>query len=272
MWLNGLQFVHQSFPGDTSTRRRQKRVVHSNAARAAHAEARRCRTIEYQASKTRAAEGSQLSGSNDSGSGEVVASRMPRQLASGRKDPFTSFVRPFKPVEHFLLDYYVTAVVPLMRCNEPETYYVERMVRAWVPLALTDPGLLNSLFLTASRHLSGKYQQQQQQRFTELSAQYKLDCVRSLMESLSTRSSFDDATIAKSVMLAYDELTVYDAAMARNHLAGAVKMVQLNGGYQTLGLDGFLEKLICSLLLKFSGGTHTPPRLPRLGPVSTSEM
>lgn len=29
--------------------------------------------------------------------------------------------------------------------------------------------------------------------------------------------------------------------MAQNHMRGASKMVELNGGHQTLGLNGFLE-------------------------------
>jgi hypothetical protein len=97
-----------------------------------------------------------------------------------------------------------------MRCNELAPYYVDRMTRAWVPLALTDAGLLASLFLTACRHLSGSYpqqqQEQQQQRFTKLSMQYKLDCLQSLREAISVKTSFDDATVAKTVMMAYDEV------------------------------------------------------------------
>lgn len=102
----------------------------------------------------------------------------------------------------------MTVVVPLMRCNDVEAYYVERMTRAWVPLALTDTGLLDSLFLTASRHLSQSYQkgQEQQQRFAKLAVQYKLDCLRSLRGDISAKVSFEDAIVAKTVMLAYDEV------------------------------------------------------------------
>jgi hypothetical protein len=93
-----------------------------------------------------------------------------------------------------------------MRCNEIAAYFVERMTRAWVPLALTDAGLLDSIFLTACRHLSGKNWQQQQQQYTELSVQYKLNCLRSLREAISVKTSFNDATVAKTVMLVYDEV------------------------------------------------------------------
>lgn len=35
-----------------------------------------------------------------------------------------------------------------------------------------------------------------------------------------------------------------DAEMARKHVEGAVKMVELNGGPQTLGLQGYLQLLL----------------------------
>ena len=38
--------------------------------------------------------------------------------------------------------------------------------------------------------------------------------------------------------------------MARRHVNGALKMAELNGGDQTLGLDGFLAYLLSKLQLK----------------------
>lgn len=98
------------------------------------------------------------------------------------------------------------AVVPLMRCNELAAYYLERMTRAWVPLALTDEGLIDALLLAACRHLFDHCQQSQQQQFTQLAAHYKLACVRSLREAISAELFFRDATVTKAIMLAYDEV------------------------------------------------------------------
>ena len=100
----------------------------------------------------------------------------------------------------------MTAVVPLMRCNDLAAYYVDRMTKAWVPLALTDKGLICALLLAACRHLYEHCQQAQQQQFAQLAAQYKLTCVRSLREAISSELFFSDATITKAVMLAYDEV------------------------------------------------------------------
>jgi hypothetical protein len=93
-----------------------------------------------------------------------------------------------------------------LRCHELAAYYTDRMTRAWVPLALTDTGLLDSIFLTACRHLSANDSEKQQQRFTNLSVQYKVECLRSLREAVSSKMTFDDADVAKAVMLVYDEV------------------------------------------------------------------
>ena len=91
-----------------------------------------------------------------------------------------------------------------MRCNETADYYLDRMTRAWVPLALTDAGFLNSILLSSCRHLS--IQQHQQRDFYQLAAQYKIMTTRSLMDGISAATPFRDATVATAVMLAYDEV------------------------------------------------------------------
>lgn len=53
-------------------------------------------------------------------------------------------------------------------------------------------------------------------------------------------------------------MAVYDVVMSRRHVEGAVRMVKLNGGPQTLGLDGFLEHLISNLLRKLVGDVVRP--------------
>jgi hypothetical protein len=92
-----------------------------------------------------------------------------------------------------------------LRCKELADFYRERMTKAWVPLALTDAGMLDSCFLVACRHLAVNYLQQQRQRFDELSTHYKLKCLQRLREEISSTISFKDATVAKTIMLVYDE-------------------------------------------------------------------
>jgi hypothetical protein len=97
-----LPFIHHSSSGKVSSTKRQRQIVHSNAARAAHAETRRLRISRYQVAK--AQERSKLV-DLESGSDAVAAPRIVKLLSASRKDPFTSFVRQFNPVEHFLLDH-----------------------------------------------------------------------------------------------------------------------------------------------------------------------
>lgn len=118
--LGIIQFINTSHQGNVVSAGEQRRA-NSHAARIAHAKARRLRTIEYQASKAiQAPMGSQEVEDQTiiAASGvvqpilddtvEIEQSILPSPaslLASDRRDPFESFGRPFKPVEHFLLDY-----------------------------------------------------------------------------------------------------------------------------------------------------------------------
>lgn len=233
-----FQFVDHSLPGDRDAEwRRQRRIVRAQAASVTHAETRRRRTIAYRAVKDRA-------GCDPSSSTQLLppGSAPPRiqpSLSGSRADPFAAFVRPFQRTEHSLLDHctsppsysqlrietkhgvwslrrYIAnraafldlaVVVPLMRCAEVTSFYMHRMTRAWVPLALTNRAFLDSLLLMASRHLSALYEDgQRRHHFARLAAQYKLVCVRSLREAIADKPPFSDATVATVLMLAYDEV------------------------------------------------------------------
>jgi hypothetical protein len=103
MSSNNIQFLQCSYADDATVKKRQKRVVHSNAARAAHAEARRLRTIKYQATKARE-RGQHLIHTPAEGVAPPVP-QISRVLPASRTDPFQSFARPLEPIEHFLLDH-----------------------------------------------------------------------------------------------------------------------------------------------------------------------
>lgn len=50
--------------------------------------------------------------------------------------------------------------------------------------------------------------------------------------------------------------------MLKRHVDGAVKMVALKGGPQTLGLDGLLEHLLSNLLAKVVGHAGIQVKIP----------
>ncbi|RAK96472.1 uncharacterized protein BO80DRAFT_505383 [Aspergillus ibericus CBS 121593] len=154
-----------------------QRIAHSHAARSAHARVRRLRMIQYQAQQR---------------------AKM-RTLKSDRK---------------------VTVVIPLMRCNESAVFFTQRMIRLWVPTAITDLSLLNIVLLASCRHLSvgyGQGQQAQQCTFQQLSFQYKSKSLQALRHAISAEMPLlSDSTVAKAIMLAYDE---NQATSERYHVA-----------------------------------------------------
>ncbi|RDW57272.1 hypothetical protein BP5796_12722 [Coleophoma crateriformis] len=265
-----IQFINSSYPGDARSAETQRRA-RSHASRTGHAKVRRLRVREYQAGKAVPTSGrpegaqwaeeqvitpvgSVLPTSDKTETEKVVIPSPISLLAADRRDPFHSFAKLFDPVEHFLLDHYVKAVIPYMNtaCNklrEPERY-VDLMTTEWVWITLTNVGALNGVFLAACRHLSSK-PLQQQLYYQQLAFQYKVSCVRSLRKAISAEASslISDSTVALGILLAYDEAQVGDHLTLQCHRQGLLQMVEHNGGPQTLGANGFLERLIS----KFTG-------------------
>jgi len=108
-----------------------------------------------------------------------------------------------------------------MRCKEDINLYRDSMTKTWVPFALREVGLLDALFLLACRHMDRSHKNsQQQQYFARLACQYKLSCTKSLREAISSEVVFSDATVGKTLMLAYDE--VRDTELAHPPASGQV--------------------------------------------------
>jgi hypothetical protein len=79
----------------------------------------------------------------------------------------------------------------------------------WIPFALSDLGLIAALFLQACRSL-GTFNANQE-GYAELSTEYRLQCIQSTNASLSTSDmQISDATIAKVMIMAADEVSLYD--------------------------------------------------------------
>ncbi|KAL4899905.1 hypothetical protein BDW74DRAFT_183226 [Aspergillus multicolor] len=252
-----LQFIHSTTASVADSTAAQRRLARSHAARSTHAKERRLRTIQYQAQKAqkakKAREANERSTLPTAGYGMDELNPDPNHLLSyHRRDPFASWVRKLGPLEEMLFDHYVTTVVLMMRCNALDVHFARHMTRAWIPLALSEESLLSILFLAASRHLHECYRAQRQaETYNNMAFRYKLQLLRSLREAIDAEAPwFTDMTVMKAIMLAYDELWTNDEMTMKNHVEGAVRMVELKGGAQTLGLDGFIERLLFNLLIK----------------------
>src|SRR3569833_1329694 len=126
-----IRFISVSGPSTRKQASTHRNTNQSHAARIAHARVRHARTIEYQAANTTTmpqqiqrldggetgnqsfqtesdAHNATSQRSNmvrETGEGAVAGQRpVLGGLGSGRRDPFESFIRPFKPIEHLLLD------------------------------------------------------------------------------------------------------------------------------------------------------------------------
>ncbi|KAL4952395.1 hypothetical protein BDW69DRAFT_167837 [Aspergillus filifer] len=262
-----IQFIVCSTPSTTTSGLAESRKARSHAARSAHAKVRRLRTIEYQAQKTR--EGRRALESNYITLSRSIGGDPIHPLCYHRRDPFMTCARPLKPNEEVLFDHYVINVVPLMRCNNFDADFFRRMMEAWIPFALATESILDIMLLVASRHLVESYEPQQQHEPHLRSAyQYKAGITQSLREAISVETPhFTDATILKAIMMAYDELWTHDDVSLERHINAASEMVTLKGGPQTLGLDGFIERLLFNLIIKINrdiGITVKSPFDPRI--------
>ncbi|KAK0708694.1 hypothetical protein B0H67DRAFT_590941 [Lasiosphaeris hirsuta] len=217
--LQAIRFINPDEGGTQNA----ATIVHSHAARTAHARRRRARVVAYQASRgVGQPQGDPLQIPNGAIDGVTAMSpygshhASPEVIGSGRSDPFASFARPFSPLETFLLDHYIAHIVPRMKsqCRGLRArgqVYADAMTADWVRLALTNPECLNSLFLNAARHASVSHQQEQQQeRFAELAVRYKLLSVRAVSRAIASSDGeargFDDAVFAEILALAFDEV------------------------------------------------------------------
>ncbi|KAL7781037.1 hypothetical protein V8C43DRAFT_320184 [Trichoderma afarasin] len=278
-------FIIVPYPEREGLSSEQRTVVHSYAARTAHARMRLARVKAYQLLKATEFQQEQPRHPREDERrvkktpprldvglelempAVLMSNSGPGGLGSGRGDPFVSFVRPLTNMDQFLLDQYVTTVSPYLlehcaRFRFPGSPFMDSMIEEWIRLSLSDIGFLSGILLIASRYLSifhQPYHPHQNQMYTEQATRYKLVCFQTLNEAISSNTGqapFTDSIIAETMVLALDDISLGDLETSRRHMQGAIKMVELNGGPHTLGLNGFLEMV----LNKFTNQVGLPNR------------
>ncbi|KAK3357847.1 hypothetical protein B0T25DRAFT_170962 [Lasiosphaeria hispida] len=256
-----FRFVHNSNP--TRPGEEEKRLIRSHASREAYAKIRRIRVANYLSlSKTTTNPNhnehkTALPSLATAESGSTVAMNPPSLLSAGQVDPFGAFAVPLRPMESFLLDHYVRVVIPAstdtcqsFRESGWGAFFKHRMTVDWVPLALADPGLLSGVLLAACRHLAVVEQDNARRYvFKTMAIQYKLVCLRNLTAALAVESlALGDSAMAKVIALGIDEITLGNIEVSRSHLLGAMKMADLRGGPENLGLNGLLTFILRRLM------------------------
>lgn len=92
--------------------------------------------------------------------------------------------------------------------------YADALMTAWVQMGLHDVECLNSLFLTASRHLAVRHQdpalQGRREMFTGMAVRYKVMSVRAVSRAIAesgSRGVFQDTVLMKTLALVFDEVS-----------------------------------------------------------------
>ncbi|KAL7917409.1 hypothetical protein ACQKWADRAFT_38178 [Trichoderma austrokoningii] len=170
-------------------------------------------------------------------------------LSSLPKNLYSVHSLEFNRTEQYLLHHYITWVIPFGKrhCRKYTNSDVWKnfMLRELIPLALSNPGLLSAILLAASRSL---FKQDQNNYYVELATFYKLACLRSMSQRLAAENRLvGDPEIAQAALLAADELNIGDRGTSRQHMDAAQRMVDMKGGNDKLGLNGFLGALVDTL-------------------------
>ncbi|KAH7157994.1 hypothetical protein B0J13DRAFT_185711 [Dactylonectria estremocensis] len=245
---NAFQFVQLSHPQDVASWKRQ---VRSHAAK--NSRVRQQKVIQYQQEKvkeTQALHAKEALGQSEhlQRAGALVTGSVTTAIGAARTDPFDTFARKVSKFESFLLDHFVNQVVlhvvtcyP-MNSAADEAEFRLGMATHWVRLASTDIGMLATLFLASCRNLANY---QHAEFYTTTSLRYKGQCIATLKSDLAQENSMvSDATITKTLVLASEALLAGDHAATKQHSQAAKKMVAMRGGIETLGMNGFMKKLI----------------------------
>ncbi|KAK0721786.1 hypothetical protein B0T26DRAFT_673571 [Lasiosphaeria miniovina] len=254
-----FQFIYLE-NGDGVGFETSKKTVRSYAAKKSHAQTRREQMMKHQQAQRREAEQSAAEPASRlqrgqstavalQGTSSLVRPASPVTLLSAAPiDPFASAARPISKFEYCLLDHVIHVVARRSNFSTPsfptpETYW-QGLRTQWVPLALTDPGMLDGLLTPACRSLHSLYGDGRSAYWT-CALSYKTACIVSLSQAISREGNNPrDSTIAKAVILAGDEASIGDLLSAKQHIDAALQMVALRGGRAMLGTNGFLAGLI----------------------------
>ncbi|KAL1858999.1 hypothetical protein VTK73DRAFT_7717 [Phialemonium thermophilum] len=275
---HALHFINLSHPTDAkSTDRRQQ--ARSFAARSAHARRRALRMLEHQAQMERdpcpvlyeedeaQRDGRFLeaqSSNIDSGIFPPIAIRsavkVPQEdalyvpsplgpLSADRRDPFASLACPLRPLEQFLLDHYVTSVIPYLNahCKTSAVFIHDgrRVLLSWTRIAIENPDLIRGLLLQACRHMCAV--EHQQEKYSQLAIRYKLACIRALSAAIASEPVRPDGSaLSLALALAFDEGWVGNNTTFRYHVNGAMKIAELHRSRQIMNLvlEELLERFI----------------------------
>lgn len=279
--LLDVRFINTNRPDVPGHLRDHRSSIHAHAARATHAKRRKRRQPPISAPQTSSDElprqqehadghpngffrfpivsatATPNPNSNTNTTSLATRDAIPVIHLAQQIETSTTLTNPLAtPTEHFLLNHYITVVLPYMhsQCTKLKSrgqMYLDAMDSEWISLALYDTSFRGSVFLKASRHLSLVHPlHDQKEVYAHLATRYKRACMLRLHDAISgylkdgiprDESFNSDSLVALTLELAHDEILLGQMVTGRKHVEGAAEMVKMNGGSRTLGLNGFLE-------------------------------
>ncbi|KAK7968638.1 hypothetical protein PG996_002936 [Apiospora saccharicola] len=169
-------------------------------------------------------------------------------------EPLWRPVRPLSAQETSLLDHYVNHIILFNkgRChaagNSAPPWFTSMQLQCWLPFALADPGLLATLLLQSCRSLESMNICSRPGSYYCASGAYlvyKQQCIRWVNKCVaSEHQRANDSTIAIVTVLLAESYLLGNLEEWQVHLAAHARMLELRGGVDALGLDGFLKGVI----------------------------
>ncbi|KAK8096253.1 hypothetical protein PG999_014275 [Apiospora kogelbergensis] len=253
----GFLFINTAHPSEASTSKSLSRI-RSHAAKEMRARAAKIHErTKYRARRSQQAISDPTGTSRrraqrgEDGEKRSTALLPQRVLAQplAVKEPHWNLVRTLSAHETSLLDHYIHHVILTNkgRCLETgidaQPWFTSMQLKCWLPFALADPGLLATLLLQSCRSLestgdSGSY-------YTATYANYKQQCIQWVNHCLSSEDRrTSDATVAMVMVLLTESYVLGNREEWKVHLDAHTRMLELRGGVDALGLDGFLRSVI----------------------------
>ncbi|KAI4213904.1 MAG: hypothetical protein LQ351_003599 [Letrouitia transgressa] len=113
----------------------------------------------------------------------------------------------------------------------------------WFPMVITEASTLNVIVLIAGSHYAA---QTSVQRSPEILCRLRHDALRAIQQSIK---SCNGDLVSDQVIGAVAKMASYEAMFGTEesyhvHMKGLMRMVNLRGGIETLGLDGLLARML----------------------------
>ncbi|KAK8043949.1 hypothetical protein PG994_012787 [Apiospora phragmitis] len=257
----GFLFINTAHPSEASTPRslsqirshaakeiRSRRAARTRPTPKERAPCRMHRRIQIMSDPTTASRPRAQEGEEDE-------KRQAAQWPQTAHVPSFSAIEPqWNPVhalsaqETSLLDHYIHHVILFNRghCHEAGSSaplgFTRMQMNCWLPFALADPGLLAALLLQACRSLEGICRPGS---YTDTYMIYKEQCIQWVNKCVaSEHRRASDATISMVMVLLTESYLMGNLEEWKVHLGAHSRMLELRGGIDALGLDGFLKGVI----------------------------